>query len=63
MTGLGAVWVRVNTGSEMLIPDPKSFGSSNSSEDFINMCLLCRQVTFINLFVGDPNAERIRVID
>ena len=53
----------IYTGSEILIPDPKSFGSADSSEDFIHMCPLCCQVMSINLFVADPNAERIRVTD
>ena len=45
-TGLKIIY----TESKILIPDPKSFGSSNSSKDFIHMCLLCCQVAFINLF-------------
>ena len=49
------VW-NINTGS-------KNIRLSQSLQEFIHSCLICFQIIFINLYVTDPAAERIRITD
>ena len=56
-------WIWVSHQLKVCNDRWKNIRTSLEIHDFIYMCLLCCQITFINLFVKDPAVEWIRVTD